>query len=148
MDYTCSKQLQLLSKEAYNPLFLIRFLLGDVYWGKSNLFEVSKYLRLTLCLNRFYSQVFHMGVYPNSQNANTSRVQWVQLSLEKLVYLVIDHQCSWTCLLVKELRLAQSLELTCEAFLEIAHLQTWKLHCRYVPIDGIKPSFMFHRVIF
>ena len=45
-----------------------------------------------LFFDRFYLQVSHMGVYLNFQKVSIFHAQWAQPLLERLVYLVINHQ--------------------------------------------------------
>lgn len=47
----------------------------------------------TVCFNRFFLQVSHMGACLNFQKVSIFHAPWDQPLLEKLVYLVIDHQC-------------------------------------------------------
>lgn len=84
-----------------------------------------------------------MAVYLNFLKVTIFHAQWDPPLLEKSVYLVIDHQCCWICLLVRELKLVQSLEHTCELSMVIVHQQTWKLLCRFVSITTNATNKLF-----
>lgn len=109
--------------------------------------ESSKLLS-TLSFNRFFLRVFHMEVYLNSQKVSTSHAQLDQPLLEKSVFLVIDRQCWWICLLERELKLVQSLGHTWEPFLVIVHPQTWKQHCRFAFLDLPHLTFLYRSILF